>query len=386
MTHRRNLRNMKKTSLSTLLLILAIIFAVGGGLYSLSTVEQGYTTGYQGAKAKFYGVLYEGFAYEGRNVRGTSMNFDPDDPETGLPNIEGEMTSVFIPEDVKLGDVPSFIPDEWAGDLPYIDNPDEVFEWTTIDEDDNNHIHRMEKWLLKYYVSLEAGYDSSGVLTHVEGNNKRIHDTEVWIELDLEPTWVFENADRTYFGIGKIQCSAVKVSAHKEERVDFFPESVGSPLTIFYNPYGEPIDLDEDSFEGYAVDGTLLNPAIFRDKVYTMVSLYDFGTQGWLDGLSYKNQGDIVTWEFTIHVFVVGEWITKDVQEVPEDYERASKIQTTGFDFKEWVSTPNGMLTMAFIILVTIAVVIIFIAISPTFANLSRAMANYSYRYRRVNI
>ncbi len=116
---------------STILLVIVIILIGGLGvsLYRLSSI--GYASAYEGAKGTFLGVYYENQAYEGLDFRGTTMNFDVDDPKTGLPNLQGEMTTIFIPELTKPGDVPEWVPGAWKNVLDLYDNPveDAVYEW-----------------------------------------------------------------------------------------------------------------------------------------------------------------------------------------------------------------------------------------------------------------
>ena len=338
-----------------ILLGVAIIGAWKGGLLGQSVVS--YTTGYDGVKPAFEGVLYEGNAYEGGTfTRGTFLDFDPDDPKFGMCNIEGEMTSIFLPKDLKLGEIPDYVPSSRVGLLDLMDTEPKVYEWQ-IDKT----LYKMEEYDLKWFISLEAGFDSEGAATNVEGNGQRYHGTEVWMRLETNPSWIFEGADRNYFAVAKIIPDYVEVEGHDVDKINVSPESQGSAMPLFYQPYGESIDLVTEDFTGFYSEGQLLNPALFRNQVYTLVKLQDFGTMGWFElPLNYKNMGDVVTWEFTVKVFVVGEWQLKDVQEIPADYGRKSKVVTHGLKVGEWTGlgdifdTLQGKLLAAGIILTTI--------------------------------
>jgi hypothetical protein len=358
-----------RSPFSTMILVVIVIMIAGLGvsLYRLSTI--GYASAYEGAKGIFLGVYYQDQAYEGLDFRGTTMNFDVDDPKTGLPNVEGEMTTIFIPELTKYGDVPEWVPDSWKQTLDLYDNPveDEVYEWE-VQEEGETHFYRMEKWLTKWYMSFEAGYDTWGIIGDTEGNNKRIRNMEVWFELETKPSWYFEDADRTYFAIAKIQVANVLVSGHSVDKIDITPESSGSSLFLFYEPYGGDPSYREEDFEGFTVDGTHLNPDFFGRTVYTMIELNDFGTQQYFEGLNVKTQSDVVTYEFTVHQFIVGKWIVQDIDDIPplpdpddpeaeDGYGRTGKTTSVGvsFNFGEWLRTPNGIAFIVGIVILIIA-------------------------------
>jgi len=340
-----------------ILLGVAFIGAWKSGLLGQDVV--GYTTGYDGVKPAFEGVMYEGVAYEGGTwTRGTFLDFDPDDPRFDMCNLEGEMTSIFLPKDIGFGDLPSYIPPSRYSALDLMSTEPKVYEWQ-IDKT----LYKMEEYDLKWFISLEAGYDSEGVATNAEGNGKRYHNTEVWIRLETNPNWIFEGADRNYFAVAKIMPDWVEIGGHDLEKIDVTPESQGSAVSLFYQPYGEAISLEEEDFTGFYSEGQKLNPALFRNQVYTLVKLHDFGTMGWFElPLNYKNQGDVVTWEFTVKIFVVGEWELQDVQEIPADYHRTSKVTTQGVKVGEWTGlgdvfdTLQGKLLALGVILTTIGV------------------------------
>ena len=352
---------MKKARMSqyfpTVLGILIVVLVMTGTVMVGAILQSsiGYASGYQGAKPSFYGAFYENQGYGGTPFRGTTMAFDPDDPKKGSPNIEGEMTTIFIPEKIVLGELPSWIPYSWSVNLPYMKNPDDAWDWELKDESGNIHSYRMEKWITKWYISLEGGWDSQGFLEFDAEGGKRISNMEIWFELDLsQNNWYFEDSDNVYFAIGKIELANILKQGYKVEAIDVTPEAIGTSLFLFYEPFGA----DRIVKDYYSYNGKRLNPDLFVPKIYTMINLNDFGTQGWWDGLTWKVQGDVVTFEFTVHQFVIGEWIVKDVQELPTDYERQSKVTTTGFDVLDWILKPNSLLIIGAILIIVVVILI----------------------------
>jgi hypothetical protein len=85
-------------------------------------------------------------------------------------------------------------------------------------------------------------------------------------------------------------------------------------------------------------------------------------------------QGDVVTLMFKVTQFVVGEWVVKDVRQLPSEYGRMAKVGTVGWDIgkalagigkalTDWLSNPLNQLWLFFIIIV--AVIIIITVLNP---------------------
>ncbi len=332
-------------------------------------ITSGFTTAYEGVKPSFKGVYTEGYAFEGSSFRGTQMDFDLDDPKLYLPDIEGEMTSIFLPKDITYGSLPNWVPDSRAIALSALTPEVTVYEWDVGDK-----AYHMEEYDLKWFVSMEAGYDSQGFFDE-EGNNQRYHNAEVWFELNTSPNWVFEGADKTYFTVAKIIVDYVYVDGHDKSIIDVSPESAGTAVSLFYMPYGEPINVDEETFKGFKAQDTRLNPELFRNKLYTMIRLDDFGTQAWLENLvSRRYQGDIVTWEFTVKVFVVGEWTLKDQQVTPElteegGYGRQVKIVTQGINWDRLWSENDKLIMLLLAVAIGVGLLIILYAFVRGYAE-----------------
>jgi hypothetical protein len=344
-----------------ILIIVCSIILLSGGLNAvlMASLGEGYTTGYEGAKASFYGIEWNFKDESGKDsftLKGTTFHFDPDEYNKGAPNLEGEMTSVFLPE----GSRPSswVNPEWWDTATEYINNPIETYEWE-ITEGNETTLYTMDEYKLKWYFSISAEWDKGNSLFYSEEEfyDKRYRDTKIWFEFDLEPIWYFEGADQCYFSIAKIRVSDIafggKLDEKREEttatdNLRVTPMSKASILPIYYNPFGVAEERAEK--EPYTFQGKTLNPELFTDKVYAYFTLTDFGTHYWteLGGFVKHWKGDVITVGFDVHVFVVGTWKVQDIQEIPEEYGRTSKTGSEGLTFLEKIAEFFGSSTFKF--------------------------------------
>jgi len=317
--------------------ILIVIFfsSLTGTVKLLTSSSAGYTSGYQGAKASFAGVKYNG---QMNNVLfGTTMDFDPDEALYGQPNLVGEMSGVFVPRE-SLG--PAWIPADWIRTaVEYIHNPVNSWEWELKEAETNTTIkYRMEEWQLKWYLSISAQWSADwnqfpwyeNAQNH-EYSNKVYSNTEIWFKLDLTPIWYFEGQTTAYFAIAKITLSDIAFNGKlntgetKEGKqaaeIKVTPESKGSYETLYYSLGGTS---SKPEIPANQYQGKKLNPDLFTNYVYTYVSLNNFGTRHWTDIWGQYASGDVVTMGFNVHVFVIGQWDVKDVQDL-QDYEDYGK-------------------------------------------------------------
>lgn len=316
----------------------AIILFAGFG----STLLSGYTTGYEGAKAQFYGIYDDEYDKRYTNTEtheaslcsfDTTMKFDRDEYDKDSCNIVGEMTSIQIPLDDNNWVPPTWVPREWWSDSLYWKNPRKVYEWQVNNSDNTTTVFRMEEWVTKWYVSLSAEWDSGPDIWDGddEAQDRRYTNLEIWIELDIQPTWYFEGQEMAYFAIGKIELANFMAEGHHDPRV--VPMSPGSILKIYTAPFGDELAPDQDDFVAFYHQGKKLNPQYFRDKVYVHIDLADFGSDEWQDGFSWRAQGDAVTMGFTVVQFVVGQWTVQDQGDLENYTGRDSKTDRTGFWF-----------------------------------------------------
>jgi len=365
--------------LATILLLGALLFTPSFQLMLLSAA--GYPTAYEGAKAIFYGVRYGDLEYSAAEKHDaslarfdTQLRFDPDGADVWQCNLYGEMTSVFVPDVRSIP--PDWVPSEWWRSTLDWRNPRNVYEWRVVDDEGYIHFYRMEEWLTVWFVSISAEWDSGPDFWRLddEAQNRRYHDAEVWFMFDIRPVWYFEGAEKTYFAIAKIELMHVDVSAEDmagneydpNPSMSFIPESVGSILYIYTSPFGGESAPGEDDFKRYYYRNATLNPQYFRDKVYAYITLADFGTEEWWEGLALKAKGDVVTLAFKVVLFVVGEWKVRDISELPEDYGRHAKIGTWGWtglsDFlaaaAAWFSNPFNIAGLAMFFWVLVAIIV----------------------------
>jgi len=345
-------------ALMVILFILILLEGGSAGFNLLSTAS--YPTGYQGAKAQFAGVRWQDQQHEGLGFD-TTLHFDPDHATFGMPDLEGEMTSVFIPSE-SLSNLPSWIPLDWVRETSYIKNPvKEPYSWEI-----GNLTYTMEEWQLRWYFSISADPTDAPPFTRTEdreGHNKRYTQLQAWFEFDLMPTWYFEGTNTAYFAIAKMQVADVKLHALDNDgnevtpslETSVTPQSQGSILPIYYGLFAEQNPADKDAMD---FQGKQLNPDLFTSKVYTYFTLANFGTTHWTEHGAWLNiidkwKGDVVTVSVDVTVFVIGEWVVQDIESLEEyeDYGRTAKIGTTGgWSWETFFSSPANRFLLMLIV------------------------------------
>lgn len=372
---------MVKKNVQVLVGILILLIILEGGYsafkFSLSTFG-GYVTGYEGAKARFAGVQYGGEDYSAGFTFDTGLNFDPDGVGQGVPAISGEMTAVFIPSESVGKQTKIFASgadiSDWLLEATSIKNPIEVYEWEIPTEGNESRFYRMEEWTLKWYFSLssEPVGDEAPKAYINEGARNAILDAKIWFEFDIAPVWYFEGADTAYFAIaelrisdiqlgGKLQDTSYEVKKNNELRVT--PMSKGSILPIYYGLFGSEANRADKTV--YSYKGKVLNPNLFTDKVYSYFTLNSFGVTSWWDW-GTKWRADVVTVGVDVHIFVIGEWKVKDVQDLPDEYGREAKEGGGGLGlnemFLQMLNDPAGRLLLALIGIVAVFLIIAIVA------------------------
>ena len=344
----------KQVRIIIIIICLVVLTTSGAGsnlFFPLSTF-QAYTTGYQGAHARFCGVAYPtatdgvgGLGHYQDSLWGTTFAWDIDERGSGKPAIAGEMTSVFVPAE-SVGRVTSHFRSgadisSWLLESTERQNPVEAYEWELEDAEGITHVYRMEEWVLKWYFSISAepqGVEIPVMWVPPDIRRNSLQDVQVWFEFDLTPIWYFENQTRSYFAIASLQISDIELGG-KLNNEDYettyntdmrtLPMSEHTPFTLYHGIFGTSANRAEK--DAYDYEGKRLNPDLFTDKVYAYLTLQDFGVTAWVPwsfGTVYR--ADAVTVGCDMHVFVVGEWAVKDVQDVPDDYGRTAKVGTSG--------------------------------------------------------
>lgn len=357
----------------TISLILMLIFSVSAS---------GYSSAFEGPKARFYGAKYrpEGSnndlyytdsAYHSASLHrfDSVFKFDSDASSSGKPNIIGEQTSVFIPEET-LSYYSNWVPSDWLDDHEYVHNPVGVHEWEI---DDN--LYYMEQWILRYYVTFSAEWNGNEEPSKIAFSNLNIYENlECWLELDISPTWYIDGGGTAYFAVGKIQLAhnalygaqdADNNNVDIRNLVSVSPESTNSLVYLYYSPFGG--DRAESSV--YTYKNKIINPDFFTDKMYFSIDFNNFGVQSGQDLFFFWwTKGDTVTLAFDVTVFVIGEWTVQDIENDPDAYGRLTR---QSYDLEGiidlvtgWFNSPYGwiiMLVIAFILILVFAPWLLFL-------------------------
>lgn len=379
----------------TRILVAFCIFIVVGTIANvlnipkpMSSLSYGYSSGFQGPKAKFYGAEW---TVQGAAVRyplslsgmptppwgapsltqfNTVLKFDADGESTGVPNLIGEETSVFIPRE-SLGSIPAWLPTSWLNTMNYIQNPQANYSWTVGD-----NTYYMEQWLLRYYISISAEWDGSIDLLGGHGEippaqvgitDNSYSNLRLWIEFDTEPTWYIQGGGTAYFAIGKVQLAdtvqytASDVNGNSvggaRTTVSVSPESQAALIYLYYNPWGQGSVQNHNA--NYYL-GNQLNPSLFVNKTYMDINLNKFGiysgtTAG---GVGFWVKGDTLKMSFDVTVFVIGKWNVQDIQDNPDNFGRFTRIYAAS-DIFSWLFSAS---TLAWLIPVIIIVLLIIFA------------------------
>ncbi len=400
----KNLAKYAKSGKNKLILAIAVIvlvvtYLVVGPLNLLSVVGNSYSNAYEGAKPSFAGIVYNGQKYASNSGNpyyantGMGFSFKGDGPASqysGLPKVVGEMTPVFIPQNTNAGDLPSTfnvggvtVPNPFTSSFSLIRNPYHTYVWN-ISRGSSTTLYQMEEWKTKYYVSISANPDGAqAAFTNSEWdqNNGRYSDVQIWIKLDTAPTWYFEGQDQAYFAIAQVQLSGITYqghdsngavqASHNVQNIIVNPSSPSSATTLFANNFGANNAKAADTNTVYSYRGATLNPLYFGNAVYFCITLNSFGSQSWWDFPTWKAQGDVVNFDFTITQFVVGQWTVQNIQQVPSGYGRQSSYSEFGLSgvtgFLNFLGTPFGLLLLTGVILlaVIIAVFVVIVMYAP---------------------
>jgi hypothetical protein len=349
-----------------------------------------YSNAYEGAKPSFAGISYNGKSYSASQSNpyysndGMGFSFKGDGPSAqyrGLPKIVGEMTPVFIPEATKAGDLPSQfdvggvkVNNPFTSSFGLINNPYQTYSWS-ITKGSTKTMYTMEEWKTKFYVSISANPDGGAVpFSNSEWDeaNGRYSDVKVWIKLDTTPTWYFQGQEKAYFAIAQVQLAAISYaghnpdgtvqSSHNPQRIIINPSSSSSAVTLYLRNFGVGGNEMADPDQIYSYKGSTLNPQYFGNEVYFCINLNSFGSQSW--GTPYwdwASQGDVVSFDFTVTQFVVGQWTVKNIQQAPQGYGRQSSYDRTGIGvgLDQWLA---GVFSNPFTLMIIIGVIIIILA------------------------
>lgn len=378
----RALRKNKKVVV--IIAVALAVFMLSPSLLSSLSTLQPYSSAYEGAKARFVGISYSNALYTNADKQGasvanfdTTLSYDYDPRGEGMPELVGSMTTVFIPEKTSES-ILEWVPFSWWQSAKNL-NPytGETYEFTSENSDGTTSVYKMEAVQTKWFVNVYAnplGQPSIGSSSD-EWQRRRYSNMEIWFEFNLEPSWYFEGADKTYFAVAKTQLANIlvnyfgpdgnEVTSIPSEVINMVrvsPQSIGTPVMMYPLPFDRSQEGQPDNFEGYMYQGTGLNPQYFRDKVYGCITLNDFGSWDWYTSLTdLKGLADSVTFDFTVTQFVVGEWTVQDIQDLdPEDFNQSPKVGRDELipGLADFLGSPLGQLWM-FLILAGVVLVLI---------------------------
>ena len=365
----KNIRLRKQHVILAIVLLFAILLFTGR-IPILSLVTD---TNYQGPHPLFYGVEWNGKIWDRDNPGDgnsfdTMLIWDPDQPYSGMGNLEGEETAMFLPGIQNPYGLPDWVPRQWISSLQYYRNPVNIYEWNI-----GTHYYRMAEYVLEWFVTIRYHADSedekfsSGWSPFADQcyTPRRYHNVKVWFQISLVSPAYFKGANNTFFGIGKIELKNIEIIALDKNKVAVMPDAEGTPLPLYLAPFNKPYNPPSPpSFEGQELD-----PNVFTHTVYTYIRLDDFGEQrtlAWANQLD-KAEGDVVTFQFEVHVFVVGEWIVKNIDEVPKDYHASPVINDYWYLGKGWGDTLAGFfsnpLTIFWGTLIGIIILLVILAV-----------------------
>ena len=388
--------NLQKSVASQICVVLLISFLVVSlssmwqGGFTVSAQGLGYSSAFQGPKAEFYGVTYNGKQYMATQANGASeshfsdtvMHFDADSASSGKPKIDGEMTSIFLPEQ-SLTQIPAWVPLSWIQDLGYVSNPvtgvggvNPPYSWNIT-----GNTYKMAEYDMRYWVSLSSSWSGSEdpspqLSSSLFGYAYNVYqNVGVWIKLDISPSWYIQGGGTAYFAIAlctlaeNVQMSAKGNSpngptyaARTDENVD--PYSRPSVSEMYYNPWGGATPPNDEQQTAMQYNGKDLNPAYFVNTLYMHMDLVNFGTwAGVQNAFSTYTRGDVATFAFDFKVFVIGEYTVKDIQNNPSQYGRFTPVATSGTEWFTsiiaWLSNPANI---ALLTTIGIFLAILFVA------------------------
>jgi hypothetical protein len=340
----------------------------------------GSPTNFEGPKGSFYGVQYQGnwgapLRWSNWETPGTNptaslhdfstvLKFDSDGRDSGKPNIYGEMTSIYLPANT-VGQITSWTPPSWLNQLEYLQNPIGNYTWQI-----DGKYYGMQSWLCRWYLGFSAEWEGGlrdlpiggggfgeapPQNAYADGDNS-YNNLELWLKIDTSPTFYYENADRTYFGIGKVQLKndieytgqtnqyGGLLSSNKVDprtTVSVVPESQASILYLYDAPWG---DAGSTKVTSYSYQGQALNPDIFKDETYVKVDFNRFGVYGGFGwGIpfyiptNFWCRGDTAVICLEVTVFSIGEWKVQDVQNDPDHYGRFTRTDQST-DIISWIT------------------------------------------------
>ena len=327
---------MRNKKMAALIIVGIVMLGLISSYKPLSTISN-----YQGIHPSFAGIYFDNYMFTASDsgnastasIQIATFDFDPDKEDTGLPNLRGELRDIQIVRDLasyEVADTASHILS--MGGQPEM--PYKVYEWQILDSEGLNHAYRLENWLCSFEVNIWTDPDARPwykIFAPFEKVEK-YPATQIWLSLEVGPSWYFEGADEVYFGLGYMELAEMTYEEkdtgveNYNPLIEVMPESKWAAYSIYDGLGGANENVPPPASQSKMYEGTLLNPAVFKDNWYVPITIDNFGTSMYnnLDG-SYV--ADSIQQKILVHVFVVGEWIVKPEEERDMDEHDASEVE-----------------------------------------------------------
>jgi hypothetical protein len=306
------------------------------------------------------------------------MTFDADASGSGKPQINGQMTAIFLPED-SLSSAPSWVPFTWLQNNGLItqDSQEGIigagganppWNWTINGKD-----YQMKEFDMRCYVSFSSSWSGSedpavnldSLLNPTTENTYK--DVGVWIQFDIAPSWYIAGGGTAFFAIGelttaeKTQMQAVDNNGavhptRTDEAVN--PEAAQAVVSLYYGIFGTA----SSPSNPMQYQGQDLNPAYFTKDLYAHIDLTNFGVgAGVVNFFGSYTRGDVATFAFDLKVFVIGQYLVQDIQKNPSQFGFTSPTTETGINWLTgiigWLSSPANVTLLTGIIILVLIIV-----------------------------
>jgi len=393
--------------------LIAIVALIGVFVFSVANpgTKQFSSTGYENAfenpQITFYGESYGGHNYLANNP--TNLVFDKNIVSqlaiglvnTGLlylPTVQGELTPVFIPsQSEQMSTIFRGItfPTDWTtnadlfnyapgwqnnptAELQNPPQPVETYNWNVTDPSSNTpYMVQMQQWDQKFYCSFSTSWTSSQdpsdwIPAGASTGYNDYSNLWIWFQVYTPSIWYIQGGGTAYQSIAQINMDANaqmqakdnkgnNVQTDNAEAVN--PESAASVVYLYYSPFGgtQSTNPTPETYEG-----SLLNPAYFRNVTYFGIDLASFGNYAtWNNILDIgtTTRGDVATFDLDVTTFVFGQYTVLDIMNNPTQYGRTTpETSVTNFlsGIIGWLSNPVNIG-----ILTTIGLLILVIIFAP---------------------
>ena len=281
---------------------------------------------YQGPTISYEYALVDGQKITFGPEDATFISFDPDTPDDYHPDFISEHTDFIVPKITPSSSIwtSSIIPNAWKNTIVNTENPVNVYQWNITNDNGTVTSYIMEEWRAYWVIKAYVDPINTKYIWTWDGKvpaellaENRYNNMELYFRILLntpDRNWYFEDADRVYFAIAKIKLVDVYAEPSKEGDMKVQPKDPGTNLPLFGATYSDPL----------TYKGQKLNPNVFPETVETLIRFVDFGG----NVINGEARTDTITMVFEVRLFVIGEWIVQNIDDVPnpDDYHYSQRI------------------------------------------------------------